>query len=384
MIINKNQFPIVSSERGKPIRMMHTGRSSLYSIQHMMASKFKDTDYFYMNIHYNVYLGELDIKTLMPEKYFTAVLNGSLGLCIDFCHEALPMIVEVIYKNIVVKYNIDPKNILLIFGSPDIKQCIRETAVIFGCDEIQVEWFNYFEMTMQNQNFPFINPLKLKNHTKSYINLNRIWKPHRVATLFSLESRNLLDKGFNSFSYNPEMLCTVETAFHDFKESDIIDELKNGVSAIDKLPLVLDITDFTYNPNRLDYKIASYFVKSFLSLVSETFFKNDMPRFLSEKSFKPIFAKHPFILLSTPGSLDLMKSIGYKTFEGIIDESYDKEINEGNRLKLAIDQLERIVNYSNSDIENFKENCIPIVEENFELLRNKEIFLYDIDSLSFK
>ena len=384
MIINKKQFPVIGSDTDDLKITLSYGKSSMYSVQHFLGSKFKDKDYYYINIRESRFLHLLDIKKIIPLKYLCAIKNNSLGLCIDYSCEALPNIIDIIYQNIIHQYEVDPKNILLIFGSPDVKNYIKENCEKYKCEMINVEWFNFFEMSMKNQNLPYLNPLKNKNHKKSYINLNRVYRLHRTATLFMLQNRNLIDKGFNSFKLDPNIFMTSEITLAYFKNSIIADELNFGKSVLQKLPLTLDIDDFTFNPNSLDYKIASFFANSYISLVGETFFENNMPRFLSEKSFKPIFAKHPFILLSTPGSLDLIKSIGYKTFEGIIDESYDKEINEGNRLKLAIDQLERIVNYSNSDIENFKENCIPIVEENFKLLLNKEIFLYDADSLSLK
>ena len=58
--------------------------------------------------------------------------------------------------------------------------------------------------------------------------------------------------------------------------------------------------------------------------------------FFSEKVFKPIAFKHPFILIAPPGSLSALKSLGYKTFSGLINESYDQERDDDVKRLIAI------------------------------------------------
>lgn len=375
MIVNPKQFPIISEENSKSI--ISFGTTALYTAQHHLYSKFINDEYYYIKVYYFNNFENLDIKNIIPKKFFDLIIQQKLKLCIDFSHEALLKIFPVIYKNIVVKYSLSPKNILLIFGSPDYKIENSRIAKSQGCEEINVEWFNFFEMTMQNQNIPMIRPLKNKNHAKIYINLNRFWKPHRLALLFLLESKGLLDKGYNSFSLD-ENRCqeTIISTLYDYENTGIIEQLKNGMSVIDKLPLSLDISDWIGNPNNLDHAIAPYFVKSVLSLVTETFYENKEPRFLSEKIFKPIFVRHPFILLSTPRSLNLLKMIGYQTFHPLVDESYDDENDIGKRMELATSQLERITNFSSIELSQFKEHADLIVEYNFKILRGKKCFIY--------
>ena len=44
---------------------------------------------------------------------------------------------------------------------------------------------------------------------------------------------------------------------------------------------------------------------------------------LTEKTFKPIAMGMPFVIVGTQGSLAYLRSYGFRTFEGIWDESYD-------------------------------------------------------------
>jgi hypothetical protein len=64
---------------------------------------------------------------------------------------------------------------------------------------------------------------------------------------------------------------------------------------------------------------------TWVSVVSEaSFADSDNTIFISEKMFKPIACMHPFIVVGNKGSLTKLKEMGYKTFEGFIDESYDQ------------------------------------------------------------
>jgi len=46
---------------------------------------------------------------------------------------------------------------------------------------------------------------------------------------------------------------------------------------------------------------------------------------ITEKTFKPIAMGMPFVIVGTQGSLEYLRSYGFRTFEGIWDESYDQE-----------------------------------------------------------
>jgi len=48
--------------------------------------------------------------------------------------------------------------------------------------------------------------------------------------------------------------------------------------------------------------------------------------FITEKTMKPIALRHPFVSLSCPGTLRLLKKSGFETFENLFDESYDLSV----------------------------------------------------------
>jgi hypothetical protein len=62
--------------------------------------------------------------------------------------------------------------------------------------------------------------------------------------------------------------------------------------------------------------------ESLLYLVTETVATGHRHH-LTEKTFKPIALGMPFVIVGTRGSLEYLRSYGFRTFEDIWDESYD-------------------------------------------------------------
>ena len=103
-------------------------------------------------------------------------------------------------------------------------------------------------------------------------------------------------------------------------------------------------TDKEYLPH-----ISSYF-----DICFESFFYNESETLsLTEKIFKPIINFQPFIFVATKGSLNLLRDLGFKTFEGFIDESYDNIENNDKRLFAAYEQIKKLCSMSKEEIHNW-------------------------------
>lgn len=89
------------------------------------------------------------------------------------------------------------------------------------------------------------------------------------------------------------------------------------------------------NYNNKDY------ASSAIEVVLETLF-DDCRNHLTEKTLRPIACGRPFILAATPGSLNYLKKYGFKTFSGLIDETYDTIQDPVARLHAITDEMTRI------------------------------------------
>jgi hypothetical protein len=115
------------------------------------------------------------------------------------------------------------------------------------------------------------------------------------------------------------------------------------------------------------------YIKTYFSVVTETFFDNPNI-FITEKTYKPIMMGHPFIIASSAGFYQKLHDLGYKTFDGLIDESFDKIPDNDKRLLAIADAVENI---ANSDLALFLKNARPICEHNREHFF-KEFGLYPL------
>lgn len=87
----------------------------------------------------------------------------------------------------------------------------------------------------------------------------------------------------------------------------------------------------------------------------------------------------PFLINGTAKSLALLHDLGYRTFEGIIDESYDNEPDQYRRISMIADQVTRIIN---GDIKYDWEHLKEILLHNQQLAWNHR-YLTDLhDALS--
>jgi hypothetical protein len=62
--------------------------------------------------------------------------------------------------------------------------------------------------------------------------------------------------------------------------------------------------------------------------------------FLCEKSYKPVAAQHPLLLVSTPGNLAYLRGQGFETFPELFDESYDNVLDWKQRVQCVIRQVQ--------------------------------------------
>ena len=87
--------------------------------------------------------------------------------------------------------------------------------------------------------------------------------------------------------------------------------------------------------------------------------------------------KHPFILVSIPKSLEVLRELGYKTFSPWINESYDLEEDDNTRMLMLVDEIERLTNLSSQELEEFLIAMKEICLYNYNILRDKKEFVYE-------
>jgi len=112
-----------------------------------------------------------------------------------------------------------------------------------------------------------------------------------------------------------------------------------------------ETADSNYRGYPYDEKL---YQNTLMSIIAET---NDIPIdkiptlsqfFITEKTARTIYNKHPFIMLSTVNFLQKLRDLGYQTFNTIIDESYDIEKDPYQRLEMALTSARELCLHASS------------------------------------
>jgi hypothetical protein len=213
-------------------------------------------------------------------------------------------------------------------------------------------------------------PLTQRKINKKYISFNRLTGAARVYRSFlisELAKLNILNQGHVSYSHHcPE---------HGHYSKNIINSVKTyGVPnsyALDcietlntiKFPLLID-SDVNIPNGSQTLGPLSCLMESFLHVVTETCFWEEKTH-LTEKIFKPIIAKQPFVLLGCADNLKYLQSYGFKTFDKWWDESYDSIYDPIQRLNAVVKIINDICSLSTSKLEIMLTEMNSVLEYNY-------------------
>jgi hypothetical protein len=191
---------------------------------------------------------------------------------------------------------------------------------------------------------------------REFTALNRLHKSWRATAMADLLQRHVLDNSYWSY-------C--ETGTLDDADNPIeIDAVGNLRAATEQFlksaPYLSDELDQNERNNHANV-VSKYFANSYCHIVLETHFDADQSggTFLTEKTFKPIKHGQMFFVAGPAGSLQTLRDLGYRTFDGILDTSYDWDTDNTRRWRKlcnaivqAQSDLPRLHARARSDIEH--------------------------------
>jgi hypothetical protein len=223
-------------------------------------------------------------------------------------------------------------------------------------------------------------PTVSNNFTKKFWCGNRRYTAHRHLIMSKLVSLS----GNYSWPYD----CDIDILKNNVWYCDYTADILQGCNLLNQVTLSLDtvvskikITKFNhYAPdgtNRLTNGLAFSYADSFCAVVNETRFAQPMPN-VSEKTIWPIYYKMPVIVVGAAGSLEYLKSLGFKTFDCWWDESYDQEADHQARLKKIFTVIDYINSKSIEDLKIIYSEMQDVLEHNQQVAINLKTTLSDI------
>ena len=388
MIFVNKPVPLVNTyqhSNGIQLQPPEILTSGMYCLQNYLPNEKVWYCMFTTEKSFKVY----DIRELLGEEYFHQIISKKLSLVLDLSFEPFLHAIDSIYLNVVKKHGIPTSQVIFASNMPDVEEYNHSVAKSLNLEPIKTIWMPTLELMMRDnlntaKSGPIPNTLQLKTYEKKFLNFNRRWRQHRPLMILLLRYYGLLDKGFVSFG-PCEGHGDWDKIWDGLKVSAIgNDEMLNAVMNSEDIkqmePLYLDI-DLAVNQVDPIESTNYYYENTYFSVVSETTFYYSDPlhnsRFLTEKIFKPILHMHPFLIVSIPKSLELLKELGYKTFSPYIDESYDQEMDDNKRMMMIIKEIDRLCKLSDKDLELFLLETKKICEYNYNVMSNKTNFVYE-------
>ncbi len=185
-------------------------------------------------------------------------------------------------------------------------------------------------------------------HYYKFIDDNKLWDKNNLA-FFSTYRNNELGQGFN-----------YSKIVYDYNRG------KGGLIEIDD--------SFIFKPKPFtdeEFKTMEYslltnlnrYSDSLFEMVFETMYESCEGQIIqtSEKTLKPFIQKKPFLTFSYTHILSELKELGFKTFDFIFSEEYDKLVDHTNRLYYVLDEYKSICDRDIKELNN-------IVKENYDIL----------------
>jgi hypothetical protein len=204
--------------------------------------------------------------------------------------------------------------------------------------------------------------LKIHTHPRErdFTVLNRLHKSWRATAMTDLKHNGILDNSYWSYCESGQL------DNNNPIEIDSISGLRTRTEEFLKsAPYISDELDFD---QRNDHRtlVPKYHVNSYCNIVMETHFDiGNSGTFLTEKTFKPIKHGQMFFIAGPAGSLQVLRDLGYRVFDSVLDNSYDLEPNATQRWMA----LTRSIFFAQPDLPQLFELCRADIEHNQQLFQ---------------
>lgn len=336
--------------------------------------------------HHDVKLGIFEVNDSFPADSFYTVGLAFFNFDIDYIG-LLPGKIMQLVKN-------QQLRILFYYHEGDNPVCIKqrldhlveahqlpERCYVFvsansAADRVPgFVYFNDFELWYYQRNVgcPAL-PVYQLSREREFTVLNRLHKSWRATAMADLERNSILTNSYWSY-------CESGKLDHDNPiEVDIIHGLRDSTDHFLKhAPYTSDTLDQAQRNNHSLLE-PKYYTNSYCNIVMETHFDADQSggTFLTEKTFKPIKHGQMFFVAGPAGSLQVLRDMGYRTFDSVLDNAYDRITNNTQRwqrlrdaIKQAQYRLSDRFDAARSDIEHNQQLFLSLKTQRLNTLIGK-------------
>jgi UDPglucose 6-dehydrogenase len=205
------------------------------------------------------------------------------------------------------------------------------------------------------------------NKTADFLSYNRVIKAHRCHLVGEMLLNGLVEGNMISFVPSGELYPGVNKTAVEVVQGPtyLRPEIVERILPVLDQQLIIDQYDVTQNGPQ----VSNHYEQALLSVITETTYEHG-DVFISEKTFRAIAHAHPFIIVGPSQSLQMLKNLGFETFNGIIDESYDQAYDPNVRMQKILSELKRISALSEADRFDLYHQLMAVANRNKEKFDN--------------
>ena len=298
--------------------------------------------------------------------------NDSETFDISFAHEVVTTI---------NKRGIATKQLRIVVMDENHKEFLEKYLENAGIENVIVQVTNYLLNEVQIFEAEIKPIKKFSSLSRNY----RIWRLRFYAELLhrGILENNFLYSFFNIWPYQePAKVYSADELIEDLQSIGKFELTDSIQQWINHCPHELSTENNVHNK----WSNATYtaIFSSYIHAIIETHYDQKefscqkeydrlfAPSSITEKTYKPIACKKPFIAFSTPHWLEDLRKLGFKTFHPYINEDYDLVENNLDRLIMIADEIERISTLDETEFVELIKKCNDITAYNYNLLLEKK------------
>jgi len=211
---------------------------------------------------------------------------------------------------------------------------------------------------------------------KKFSVLSRTYKPYRLEFFLKLNREKLLKDFLFTFHninpYSDEVFSFREMSADARKALGIL--TASDKTFIRGAPYYNNCTDDLYQYNNVPIDTISssrFHVVIETSIESPDFlhmFSETTTVFVTEKTWRSIYCKKPFIAVASNDFLKQLRNLGFKTFAPLIDESYDTIRDASERMNAVVKEIKRLNTLPVPELVKVTQSCQSVCDYNRNVL----------------
>jgi hypothetical protein len=272
------------------------------------------------------------------------------------------------FNDLVSTHKISPNQIYIIVADEIQASMLKIELTKYKLDDIHID---YLAKCLLATKIPaFSNQIP----SVKFSLMSRRYVEDRLLLLCELVKNNLIDDFAYSFhNTNPYFKQVTNIDVLNLPLHYQTDEIDKWVKGI---PYYVN-NEYDNYMEQFSNKMYNAILQSNIHLVVETMYhetiygynRENIVPWITEKTYKAIACKKIFLCYSMTGTLATLKKMGFKTFDHILDESYDLIVDPIERRTALVKEIKRIAGL---DLNNLAELSKDVVEHNFNLLIEKK------------